>query len=307
MNKTLTAKFQMFDYCCLSQYSLRFKSMKKNILLFLLFGMSIGHAQWVQKKGTGYYKAGFWWLEANAHFTNVGLVDPNATRGLFISSFFGRYGLHDKVTLIAYVPHTRVYQNKQVFSSGRDPIPGQEFSSLGDINFGAEMQLRNNSNWVLSTSLILGLPTGTSDGGSDGSYQTGDGEFNQLFRLHVGRSYRLGKKQFYAKAHIGVNQRSKGFSDELRAGAETGTKIFNQKLLVLCRINIIESFQNGYLDATNSNGSIFANNVEVINVGGELIYNLFKAWSISLTAAFPARGRLIYRAPAVSTGISLQL
>jgi hypothetical protein len=63
--------------------------------------------------------------------------------------------------LIAYVPHTRVYQNKQVFSSGRAHVLGEEFSSLGDINFGAEIQLQNNSNWVLSTSLILGLPTGT--------------------------------------------------------------------------------------------------------------------------------------------------
>lgn len=123
----------------------------------------------------------------------------------------------------------------------------------------------------------------------------------------IKNTYRLGKKQFYAKANFGVNQRSEGFSDEVRAGAETGTKIFNQKLLVLCRVNIIESFQNGSLDATNSNGSIFANNVEVINVGGELIYNLYKTWSISLSAAFPVRGRLIYRAPAISTGISLQL
>jgi len=77
--------------------------------------------------------------------------------------------------------------------------------------------------------------------------------------------------------------------------------------LVLCRVNIIESFQNGSLDSTNSNGSIFANNIEVINVGGELIYNLYKTWCISLSAAFPVRGRLIYRAPAISTGISLQL
>jgi len=38
-----------------------------------------------------------------------------------------------------------------------------------------------------------------------------------------------------------------GFSDEFRAGAETGTKIFNQKLLVLGRVNIIESLQNGTL------------------------------------------------------------
>ena len=300
-------KNQMFYYRSVPAFTLKFKYIKKSVFLFLFFGMFIGQAQWVQKKGTGYYKAGFWWLKADTHYTNVGLIDPNARRGLFISSFFGRYGVHDRVTLIAYVPHTQVYQNTQVFSSGRTSISGEQFSSLGDINFGTEIQLRKSANWVLSTSLILGLPTGNAKGGSDESYQTGDGEFNQILRVHVGRSYRLGKKQFYAKANIGVNQRSKGFSDEFRAGAETGTKIFNQKLLVLGRVNIIESLQNGTLDATNSNGSIFANNVEVINLGGELIYKLYKNWSISLTASFPVSGRLIYRAPALSSGISLQL
>lgn len=63
-------------------------------------------AQWTQEKGKGYFKIGAWWLEADEHFTNTGLVDPNATRGLFITSFFGRYGLNHKTTLIAYVPHT---------------------------------------------------------------------------------------------------------------------------------------------------------------------------------------------------------
>ena len=98
----------------------------------------------------------------------------------------------------------------------------------------------------------------------------------QIVRLHFGRSYRLWQHRFYAKANFGVNQRSKGFSDEFRAGVETGTKILAQKVLVLGRVNLIESFQNGTLDASTSNGSIFANNVEVINLGGELIFDLYK-------------------------------
>ena len=115
--------------------------MKKfSTILICLIGMSL-QAQWTQEKGKGYYKIGVWWLEADEHYTSTGLVDPNATRGLFITNFFGRYGLNDKVTLIGYLPHTRVYQNAQVFSSGREKIPGEQFSSLGDINLGLEYQL----------------------------------------------------------------------------------------------------------------------------------------------------------------------
>ena len=286
-----------------------FSTFKRNSALFLLLlfiGTSV-HAQWAQEKGKGYYKVGVWWLEADEHYTNVGAIDPNATRGLFISSFFGRYGLNENLTVVGYIPHTRVYQNSQVFSSGRATISGEEFSSLGDSNLGLEYQWYRKRGWAISTSLTLGLPTGNSSGGSDGSYQTGDGEFNQIVRLHFGRSYRLWQHRFYAKANFGINQRSKGFSDEFRAGVETGTKILAQKVLVLGRVNLIESFQNGTLDASTSNGSIFANNVEVINLGSELIFDLYKNWRFSLSASYPVRGRVIYRAPALSTGLSLQL
>lgn len=280
--------------------------MKKLILLFAcLFGMNL-QAQWTQEKGKGYYKIGAWWLEADEHFTNTGLVDPNATRGLFITNFFGRYGLNDKITLIGYIPHTRVYQNAQVFSSGREQIPGEQFSSLGDINLGAEYQVGKKKGWVYSISLSLGLPTGKNRGGSDGSYQTGDGEFNQLLRFHAGKSYQLGTQHFYAKASVGVNQRSNGFSDEFHANIETGTKVFKDNLLLLLRSNTIQSFHNGTLDASNSNGSIFANNVEVVNLGGELIYQLSPKLSWGLSGSYPLSGRVLYRAPAFSTGISYQ-
>lgn len=280
--------------------------MKKYItILVCLIGMSL-QAQWTQEKGKGYYKIGLWWLEAEEHYTSTGLVDPNATRGLFIMNFFGRYGLSDKVTLIGYLPHTRVYQNTQVFSSGRENIAGEEFSSLGDINLGLEYQLGKKSSWAHSISLSLGLPTGKVRGGSDDSYQTGDGEFNQQLRYHLGKSYPLGKRRFYAKASVGINQRSKGFSDEFRASIETGTKLFKDKLLTLIRANTIQSFYNGSLDATNSNGSIFANNVEVVNIGGEFIFRLNSKFSWGLSGSYPVMGRVLYRSAAFSTGISYQ-
>lgn len=280
--------------------------MKYIYLLLICFASESLQGQWTQEEGKGYYKLGVWWLEADEHYTNTGLVDPNATRGLFITNFFGRYGLNNQATIIAYIPHTRIYQNTQVFSSGRESIDGEQFSSLGDINLGVEYQVAKNKGWAYSISLSLGLPTGKNRGGSDGSYQTGDGEFNQLLRFHVGKSYQIGLHDFYAKASIGMNQRSNGFSDEMRASLETGTKILKNQFLVLIRANTIQSFHNGSLDASNSNGSIFANNVEVVNLGGELIYQLAPKLSWGISSSYPLIGQVLYKGAVFSTGISYQ-
>ena len=281
--------------------------MKKYITLSLFLLAINASAQWTQEKGKGYYKIGAWFLEANEHYTDTGLVDPNITRGHFITSFFGRVGLTNKLTLIGYLPYTQVYQNGQRFSSGLPSLPGESFASLGDIDLAVEYQLWEKKGWAFSTSLILGLPTGDDAGGSDGSYQTGDGEFNQSLQFNLGKSFPIGKQNFYFKSNISINQRSKGYSDEWHFGLETGTKIAKDKLLLLGRFNTRQSLQNGSLSAVNNNGSIFANNVEVTNLGGEIIYGFSKVWSINFTGSFPISGKVIYKAPALAVGIALEL
>ena len=91
---------------------------KQFLLLGCIFflGITFGAAQWTQKKGTGYYKLGTWFLEANQHYTNDGLLDPNATRGIFVTSLYRRYGITYKITLVCYIPFTRAYQNEQIFT-----------------------------------------------------------------------------------------------------------------------------------------------------------------------------------------------
>ncbi|MBT4904328.1 MAG: hypothetical protein HON57_04010, partial [Flavobacteriaceae bacterium] len=50
--------------------------MQKQIFLLgciFFLGITFGAAQWTQKKGTGYYKVGAWFLEADQHYTDQGL------------------------------------------------------------------------------------------------------------------------------------------------------------------------------------------------------------------------------------------
>lgn len=279
--------------------------MKNYLVLILTIAGFTLNAQWPQKKETAYYKVGVWFLEADQHFTSSGFKDPNATRGIFITDFFGRYGISDNLTTFVYIPYTTVYQNKQVFSSGRPPIEGELFSSLGDVIIGFEHKLSNNNGWAISATVQLGLPTGNEEGGSDKSYQTGDGEFNQLLKINLGITFNISSQPFYFKSNLGFNQRSKGYSDEWRFGLETGTKV-TKKLLVISRFNSIKSFQNGTLSAANSNGSIFANNVEVTNLGGEIIYTFNKKIQLNMGGTMPLNGRIIYFAPAFSAGIAFK-
>lgn len=160
-------------------------------------------------------------------------------------------------------------------------------------------------NWAFSGTLLLGIPSGKAVAGVDGSYQTGDGEFNQQLQFNFGRSYRIAKQDFYLKTYVGYNNRSGGFSDELHSFAETGTQLWNKKLLILSRLHWIKPMYNGTLDASNSNGAIFANNIESFALGGEVALNLGKHWGISVATATPLFGKVIYRGNSYSGGLFL--
>ncbi|MDG1385488.1 MAG: transporter [Flavobacteriaceae bacterium] len=210
----------------------------------------------------------------------------------------------DKITLVGYIPFTRVYQNKQIFTSGNPGQPGEAVNSFGDIDLAVEVQILKRPKWVLATSLTLGVPSGNN---SDGSYQTGDGEFNQIVKVLARTSFKIAKHSFYAKGSLGVNNRSNGYSDEIRLGFETGSQVFKNKFFFLVRLNTIQSFFNSSLSVLNSNGSIFANNVEVTNLGGEINYFITKKWSASFGYSIPLSGKNIYKAPALSVGIAYKL
>ncbi len=272
------------------------------IYLFLSFQLQ---SQWLQKKGEGSFKLGVWSIVADEHFTSDGLKDPNATRGFFNTNIYAQYGISDQLTLVAYIPFfVRNYQNRQVSATtGEIIMEGQSENNFGDIDLGVEIQLARLNNVLLSASLTLGIPTGQDAGGNDGSYQTGDGEFNQLAQIHAGISFNIGQANFYNKFSVGFNQRSNGFSDELQGLGELGMSILNKKGWLIARLSTKQSVNNGRLDATNSEGSIFANNVEYTNIGAEGVYNISNKWGVSLGYSYPLSGKIIYAAPALSGGL----
>ena len=284
--------------------------MKKNsiILVALLLFTSV-QGQWINEKGKGYYKIGSWSLLADEYYTDQGIVDPNATRGLFINSIYAQYGLSTKINLITYIPFlVKNYQFAQVSqTNGKVYEPRQEYNGFGDINLGLEYGLKTAGNWVFSTTLTFGIPSGKSQAGSDGSYQTGDGEFNQLLQFNLGSGYGIGKQNFYLKSYFGLNNRTQGFSDEVHSYFETGTQVLKNKLLLLTRVHWIKPLYNGTLSAESSNGSIFANNVESMILGGEMAFQIGKKCGVSATLTQPLFGKVIFKATTYSGGIFFNL
>ena len=278
-----------------------------NFNALLLFTSVQG--QWINEKGKGYYKIGSWSLLADEHYTDQGIVDPNATRGLFINSIYAQYGLSTKINLITYIPFlVKNYQFAQVSqTNGKVYEPRQEYNGFGDINLGLEYGLKTAGNWVFSTTLTFGIPSGKSQAGSDGSYQTADGEFNQLLQFNLGSGFGIGKQNFYLKSYFGLNNRTQGFSDEVHSYFETGTQVLKNKLLLLTRVHWIKPLYNGTLSAESSNGSIFANNVESMILGGEMAFQIGKKWGVSATLTQPLFGKVIFKATTYSGGIFFNL
>ena len=235
------------------------------ILLIALISIEGIYAQWNRDAGKGYYKLSAWYLNTDQHYTNTGAIDPNATRRYFNLSFYGEYGISKKWNAVAYIPFfARTTQNDIVSGTNGSILnEGEAVNSIGDIDIGINYSIFEANTWALSTTLKLGLPTGNNSGGSDGSFQTGDGEFNQLLQANIGKSFSIQNLPLYTKGYLGFNNRTQNFSDEIKAGLELGSEIFKNRLWLIAKLDTNQSLNNGSLSAANAQGDIFANNVLV--------------------------------------------
>ena len=284
----------------------------KNItfILAIILTSQVSYGQWSKGKENGYYKLSAWYLNTDQHYTDTGEIDPNATRSQFNINLYAEYGLTNKLDIVGYIPFfARATQNDIISGTTGDVIQeGESINSIGDIDLGVNYNFYNKGKWTASTKLLLGLPTGEKSGGSDGSYQTGDGEFNQYLSILLGYSHKIKEIPFYAKTYFGFNQRTENFSDELRFGLESGFNFFNKKFWLIGRLDVVESLQNGSLDAQSApQGSIFANNIEFVGLGAEVNYYISKKIGVSFAYGGAVSGRIVAANPSFTGGIFLDI
>lgn len=283
-----------------------FKHLLLGCLGMLLLAPAQAGGGWPQLKAEGYFKLSQWWLTADQHYTDAGLIDPNITTGIFNTSLYAEYGFTNRLTGVLYMPFfSRAFNNNQVSgTTGEILTPGDAINSFGDTDIGIKYGLtKPGSAIAVSATLTLGIPLGVEIGGSQNNLQTGDGEFNQLLKIDAGKSF--GKA--YGNIYAGYNNRSKGFSDEVHYGVEAGVQLLNRKFWLIGRVFGVSSMRNGDNTIGTNSTSIFANNIEYTSASLEAAFYLRKHMGISGTVANAFRGELILARPSYAAGIFFEL
>ncbi len=291
--------------------------MKKLILfisiLFLVNFSAKAGGPWPQKKGKAYVKLSQWWVVFDQHYTSTGGLDPNVTTGIFNTSVYAEYGITNRLTAMMYAPlFSRNYMNNLRSATTQEIIvPGEALNSIGDIDLSLKYGLTKPGSKVpVSVSLLLGIPTGKTAGGTLENLQTGDGEFNQMIQVDAGTGFQLGKNKkvsSYVSGYIGFNNRTQEFSEEFRYGLEYGVGLFKNKWWLIAKLNTVESLKNGATAETTTSTTIFANNAEYMSYSLETAYYITSKFGVSATYSSAFRGEIIAAAPSYAVGVFLDL
>lgn len=278
--------------------------MKKLILLSAIaLSVCPAHAGggWPQPKGKGFFKLGQNMIRSSSFFSPAGEVIDITTTSLYTTSLYGEYGITGRLTGIAYFPFfVRGTLNQIEYRQSGNREPGDAVNSVGDSDLGLKYTFMAGKPLFASFTVLLGLPLGDTGGGNSGILQTGDGEFNQLVRLDVSGSL---TSKVFASAYIGFNNRTRGFSDEFRYGAEIG--VTWKKFTPILKINSVESFFNG--DAEAVQNGIFSNNTEYFSPTVEVNYQHTGHLGLSASGGFALSGRNILASPNWSLGVYWKL
>ena len=281
--------------------------MKKTLNIILVFftiitgALNVAAQGWAQPKGQAFLKLDFTSIEARDFYGPDGEIykinGPGTKLRTYTTALYGEYGITNKLTVITYAPFlVRNIVNEGVGSiTGEVLQPGLENTAPGDIDLGFRYGILKKGSFVFSGSLMLGIPGG--DFKNPDLLFTGDGEWNQLARVEWG----YGAARWYTNGALGINNRTKGFSDEGRFNAEFGYWLLKNRFLAAAKLVTVQSFFNGNPDGT-SNG-LFANNVEYVSPQLGLIWEQKQKWGISVLIGGAFEGRNALAAPAISVGI----
>lgn len=282
--------------------------MKKLIVFITIIVLTQFEAMaggWPQPQGLGFYKLDFSFIRARKFYGMDGnTYDINGAGtllGYYTTSFYGEYGITNKLTAIGYAPFfVRNVVNEGVGAITGDILQkGLENNALGDIDLGLRYGIWAKNRWSVTTSLVFGLPTG--DANNADLLFTGDGEFNQLLRLEAG----YGGDRWYATGYVGFNNRTEDFSDEFRFEGEFGYKFWNNRLLTGIKVTGVQSFNNG--SPTGSANGLFGNNVEYLSPQAFVAYEHKQKLGVMAQVSGAVSGRNVLAAPAIAFGVYVKL
>ena len=272
------------------------------IIALLTFNQAFAGGGWPQPKKHGYFKLSQNFIQSPYYFNPDGDIIDITTIGLYTFSLYGEYGITDRLTGILYFPFfVRNTLNEVQYNQSGKTEPGDSFNSVGDTDLSFKYGIVVNKPIVVSATLLFGLPIGKTSGGETQILQSGDGEFNQMIKIDVSSSFY--PKPIYVSAYAGFNNRTRGFSDEVRFGAEIGFTF--KKFIPILKLNTVHSLFNGNAEVVQN--GIFSNNTEYVSPMLELNYQATEKLGISSSGGFALSGRNILASPNWSLGLYLKL
>ncbi len=239
-----------------------------SLIFFFLFFVSqtAVAAPWLQDSGAGLVRLNTQVFRSSSYRDVRGdrVSMPTMTDVRF--SFDGEYGLGKRVTLFGrldWLDHNSI-NGQTVRGSGFSMTEQASNTQLGDAELGLRIMLGDWGRGVLATELVLGLPSGDSN--NKYGLQTGDGEFNALTVVSSG--YRFERIPLSFWAYVGFNQRTHGFSDEVRMGGEASWTSWRLTLSFFTHATL--PLRNGDPRVQGGLGGLYGNNVQVVWLGGRI-------------------------------------
>lgn len=269
----------------------------KNVpLIFLIFliitNISLAGA-WTQKKGGGFYKLDFRFLNAEKIYDRWGNKTDIPEFSDMTLGLYSEYGVSDALTLFGSWSAYKVTK----IDSAKNFSLRDEISGTGDGLIGVKLRLAQFGSSVLSSLISFGIPAGIST--PDGNIITGDGEFDQTIGIQFG--YSLYPVPSYLNLSVRFSNRINGFSDEFGYGFEAGYDVL-KSLTLIVRLNGLYSLKNGDPQTMGGFG-IFANNTQFIAYSAGLNYEFTDRFGLSAAYESGTAGRNIISAPVVTLGI----
>lgn len=261
------------------------------ILTFAILTTTTSYSQaWTKEKGKSFLKLDFTSLTGNQLFNDKSEVVDFQEYSFNTVSFYGEYGITNKLTAVGYIP---LLQSNSLKESALGPEASN--AGFGDVDLGFRYAI-SKEKFPLTLTVMLGIPSGNNT--DENQLYTGDGEFNQMVKLASG----VGKGNWWLQGGVGFNNRTENFSDEIRFDAEFGYKLFQNKLMAMLKFGGVSPLDNGNAPLTTT--GLFSNNVAYFAPAIELMYYIKPKFGLALRGAgASSTSRNIQATPSLSLAV----
>jgi len=276
--------------------------MKKNISIVLLFVVSLSYSQsaWVKKKGDVYTQLSFNDISNyNRVFnTNGGDLYPSREITDRTVHWYTEYGITNKLTGVLLVPF-KMLKTGGLVPQNTNPVTIEKgsYSAFGNIGLAGRYKLHSKK-YSIATQLQLELPVSSYNNVT--GLRTGVDAYTITPSLAIGK----GSEKMFFQSHLGVFLRTNDYSNGVRFYVEGGRKFFGH-LWVVCFVDIVDSFENGTVEAPikNIETLVALNDSEYGGFGVKLIEVLTDKFGVTAAAGGAFSAHLEAHRPSFNLGV----